>query len=99
MAYDRNGAWTDLETLRDLQTPAYLLAYNDPRVIAINMFSYTRAGGSRDRAELRTPHRLMAERALGISVPGAALGKRTVTVKAYDAGGNSVGDRVAVTVQ
>jgi len=99
MAYDRNGAWTDIETLRDLQTPVYLLAHNDPRVIAINMFSYTRAGGSRDHPELRTSHRLMAEKALGISVPGAALGKRTVSVKAFDAAGNSVADRVPVTVQ
>jgi hypothetical protein len=98
MAYDRNGQWTNIDTLRDLQIPTYLLAYNDSRVISINMFSYTRAGGTRDHPELKTPHRLMGERILGISIPQASDGPRTLTVRAFDAAGNTGRNRVTVTV-
>jgi hypothetical protein len=101
MAYDRNGSWSswsNIDTLRDLQIPVYLQAYNDPRVVAITMFAYTRPGGSRDHQELRTPHRLIGERLLGLSVPLAGNGLRTLSVKAYDSAGNSVMDRVTLTI-
>jgi hypothetical protein len=98
MAYDRNGQWTNIETLRDLQVPTYLHAYNDPRVVAINMFAYTRAGGSRDHPQLRVPHRLIGEKTLGTAIAGAGNGPRTLSIKAYDAGGNSSTDRVSVVV-
>ena len=57
MAYDRNGLWAgDIGTLTDLQDVAYLKAYNDPRVVALSMFSYARPGGSRDHPELKARH-------------------------------------------
>ena len=98
MAYDRNGNWRNIDTLRDLQTPIYLKAYDDPRVISINMFSYTRAGGTRDHPELTTAHRLIGEHTLGATIAGAGNGLRTLTVRAYDALGNEVTDRAVVTV-
>ncbi|MCH7962056.1 MAG: hypothetical protein IIC49_06945, partial [Planctomycetes bacterium] len=33
-SYDRNGEWPNIATLKDLQIPTYLHAYDDPRVIA-----------------------------------------------------------------
>lgn len=69
-AYDRNFNWTNIPTLVDLQIPTYLLAYNDPRVIAIFMFSYARPGGSRDHPELKVPHQMIAEKILGIDISG-----------------------------
>jgi hypothetical protein len=99
MAYDRNGTWPNIDTLRDLQVPVYLAAYNDPRVIAINMFSYTRRGGSRDHPELRTPHRLMGERILDRSIPDAENGPRTIRVVAYGVSGGRASDRITVTVR
>jgi phosphatidylserine/phosphatidylglycerophosphate/cardiolipin synthase-like enzyme len=65
MAYDRNGGWTNMQTLRDLQVVPYMHAFNDPRVLAITMFSYARPGGTRDHPELAGPHRQIAE-ALGL---------------------------------
>lgn len=98
MAYDRNGTWKDVDTLRDLQGVAYLHAYNDPRVTAIAMFAYTRAGGSRDHPELRTPHRLIGERILNLSVPEAGNGPRTLSVEGIDLAGDTARDRITVTV-
>jgi hypothetical protein len=98
MAYDRNGQWTNIDTLRDLQVPTYLLAYNDPRVIALNMFSYTRQGGSRDHPELRTPHRLMGEKMLNRTVPCAVDGPRTLRAVATAADGTTASARIVVTV-
>ncbi len=67
MAYDRNGGWTNISTLEDLQEPVYLQAYNDPRVIAITMFAYSRAGGARHHPELKPHHRRIGEKILGFS--------------------------------
>jgi len=63
-SYDRNFNWTNIPTLIDLQVPTYLLAHDDPRVVAIFMFSYARPGGARDHPGLQVPHRLMGERIL-----------------------------------
>jgi hypothetical protein len=98
MAYDRNGAWTNLDTLVDLQAPAYLVAYDDPRVVAINMFSYTRPGGSHDHPELRVPHKRIAERILDIVVPELSNGPHLLEVHAFDAAGGSVSASRTVTV-
>lgn len=71
MAYDRNGQWTNVRTLVDLQYQAYLLACNDPRIIGITMFSYGRPGGTRDHAELRMAHQRIAK-SMGIPHPTTA---------------------------
>jgi hypothetical protein len=55
-AYDRNSNWKNMKTLADLQMPTYLLAYDDPQVVALLMFSYARPGGSRDHPELKAVH-------------------------------------------
>lgn len=98
MAYDRNGAWTNIDTLRDLQVPEYLLVAQNPRVIALNMFSYTRAGGSRDHADLRGPHRMIAERIFDRTIPCATDGKHTIRAKAFNADGASASAQVIVNV-
>ena len=98
-AYARNGGWTNVDTLRDLQVPTYLLAYDDPRVVMVTMFSYGRPSGTREHPELVTPHRLIGERILPTSIPAAGSGPRTLVIKAYDAAGNSASDRVTVTVR
>ncbi|HZM83719.1 MAG TPA: hypothetical protein VFC19_49000 [Candidatus Limnocylindrales bacterium] len=83
-AYARNGRWLNVDTLRDLQVPTYLLAHNDPRVVAITMFSYGRGSGTREKYDLTTPHRLIGERILGTPMPRAGDGPRTLAVKASD---------------
>jgi hypothetical protein len=98
MAYDRNGAWRNLETLIDLQVPAYLLAHDDPRVIAITMFSYGPPGGTHDHPELSRPHMQIAERILGISVPALGDGPKTLEVRGYG-GGRTVSATAQVTVR
>ena len=98
MAYDRNGAWPNIDTLRDLQAPMYLLAFNDPRVVAINMFSYTRAGGSFDHPELRTPHRMMAERIFARPIRGATEGPHSLRVRAVATDGAEATEAIVVTV-
>lgn len=65
-AYDRNGTWTNIETLRALQEPVYLNAYNDPVVVAITMFAYGRGGGTLAHPELETHHRRIAA-AMGLT--------------------------------
>jgi hypothetical protein len=80
MAYDRNGCWNsvnNMSNLVDLQNATYLLAYNDPRVIALTMFNYGReggcdpcgtppCGGTHMHPELAAAHRQMGERILGL---------------------------------
>src|SRR3989344_2626988 len=56
-AYDRNGAWTNLDSLISIQTPPYLKAYNDSRVIGLFAFSYARPGGTKDTSILKQSHR------------------------------------------
>jgi len=66
MAYDRNGNWTNMQTLVELQYDTYTLAAaSDPRVIAITMFSYGRQGGTHDHPELKVPHREIAKALFG----------------------------------
>ncbi|HZV03209.1 MAG TPA: hypothetical protein VFF73_41275 [Planctomycetota bacterium] len=69
MAYDRNGLWTNVSTLQQLQFPAYLESINDTRVIALTMFSYARPGGTRDHPMLKYVHELMASAMFGFPVP------------------------------
>lgn len=66
MAYDRNGQWPNIETLKKMQDPCYLASYNDTRVLGITLFSYSRPGGSRDHPELKYIHQLMAQRILNL---------------------------------
>lgn len=44
-AYDRNGLWTNIESLRALQTVAYDAAAGNPRVTSIWFFNLDRGGG------------------------------------------------------
>jgi hypothetical protein len=69
MAYDRNGLWTNISTLTQLQFPAYLESAADARVIALTMFSYARPGGTRDHPMLKYVHQLMASAMFGFPVP------------------------------
>jgi hypothetical protein len=64
MAYDRNGSWTNPETLATLQLPVYLNAYDDARVSAILMFSYAPPGGTRFYPQLKAIHRQIGEQIL-----------------------------------
>ncbi len=63
-AYDRNRGWTNINTLKELQVPVYMQSYDDPRVIAITMFAYGRAGGTRDYPELKDYHKKISEKVL-----------------------------------
>src|SRR3989344_3510385 len=40
--YNRNGNWTNINSLKSIQTPAYLKAYNNPSVIGLFIFSHGR---------------------------------------------------------
>ena len=64
MAYDRNGSWTNPDTLATLQLPVYLHAHDDPRVSAILMFTYGQPGGTRSYPQLQTIHRQIGEQIL-----------------------------------
>ena len=111
-AYDRNGCWKNMDTLRDLQIPTFLLANQDNRVISVMMFAYARespaigctcqdvpyCGGSRFHPELKPSHRLISERIFNKCRAGSNNGRRTITVMAYDTMGNRVFDSVNVTV-
>jgi hypothetical protein len=66
-AYDRNFLWTNMTTLEATQRPVYLNAYNDNSVIGILMFSYNRAGGTKDHPFLRQAHCEIAA-AMGIGI-------------------------------
>ena len=55
-AYNRNGAWTDIPMLEQLQ-PIYLEeAQRDPRIKGIWWFSYSRPGGTLTLPSLRPWH-------------------------------------------
>jgi hypothetical protein len=87
-AYARNGAWTNLDTLRDLQTATYQQAFDDPRVVAITMFSYGRPSGTREhREQLKPPHLRISEKIFGLQFPGSHCGRRTLVVAAYNSQG------------
>lgn len=82
MSYDRNGCWTNLPSLVDLQMETYLLAHNDASVLGITMFSYgrqgafpsctcgTTCGGAHLHHELVPAHKAIAERLAGPLAPG-----------------------------
>jgi len=89
-AYDRNGAWTNMETLVPLQTAAYDLARDDPRVLSLNMFAYGRPGGSHDHPELRHEHLKIGEKLLGITVAELSNGPATLTAKSTSGASDSV---------
>lgn len=55
-AYDRNGAWKNIDTLKVLQDVPYAFAKNDSRVIAITLFAYARPGGSKFYPLLKSRH-------------------------------------------
>jgi len=63
----------------------------------VSMFSYGRPSGTREHPDLKTPHRLIGERVLGTTVPGAGNGPRTLVVRVSDDAGNSATHRVTVT--
>jgi hypothetical protein len=93
-----NGAWPNIDALLDLQPIPYLYAHNDPLVIALHMFSYTRPGGTFDHPELRTVHKLVAEKIFGQSIRGAGNGRRIVYAKAIDGAGANAVARLSVVV-
>jgi hypothetical protein len=108
MSYNRNLSWYNIDTLRDLQIPTYLLALSDSRVIAINIFAYGRKNqGVVAFPDLMVPHVLVGERnMIAPFLPACATffpdnsgnGRRTVTVKAYDAYDNLAEDSIFVIV-
>ncbi|WP_164019367.1 Ig-like domain-containing protein [Pyxidicoccus trucidator] len=95
----RNGTWTNLDNLRDLQlTPYYHLAANDSRVVALTLATYGRPQGARDNPVLKPSHMRIAEKLFGVSIPGAKCGRRTLTAAAYNAQGQGRLQNVEVTV-
>jgi hypothetical protein len=56
MAYNRNGAYTNIAELVKLQDSPYVRAFNDSRVVGILMFSYGRPGGTNSFPELKLRH-------------------------------------------
>jgi hypothetical protein len=98
MAYARNGLWTDISTLADLQEPTYLAGKDDPRVKFINMFSYGRASGTAEHPELIPHHMRIAERALGRTVAALSNGAHHLELRASSAT-EQASAAVDVTVQ
>jgi hypothetical protein len=101
MSYNRNSSWTNMDTLRDLQIPTYLLTYNNPRVIAIRMFAYSRPSGNqgaRENPVLKTPQIMVGEKILNVINPYSGQGRRTLMVKVFDASGDCKTDSVIVNV-
>ncbi|QSQ24945.1 hypothetical protein JY651_08390 [Pyxidicoccus parkwayensis] len=95
----RNGTWTNMDTLKDLQlTPYYHLGANDPRVVALTMYTYGRPQGARDTPELKPAHMRIAEKMFGFALPGAKCGRRMLTAAAYNAQGQGNLQNVEVTV-
>lgn len=99
MAYDRNGAWKDLQTLIDLQEPTYKLAADDPRVLAITMFSYGRPGGTSEHPELKLAHRRMGERILSRAVGALSNGPHTIEAVAIGKSGQNAKSTISITVE
>jgi hypothetical protein len=71
-AYDRNGEWTNLDSLKDIQTVAYQKAFDDSNVLGLLLFSYARKGGTKDHQELLASHIAMGTKILGVSGSVAA---------------------------
>ncbi len=78
-AYDRNGSWPNLATLVDLQSATYdlLAADTGNRIRGLRFFNYAREnlegcqGGTHYHPELKAPHRWIAERVFGVTLPAA----------------------------
>jgi hypothetical protein len=100
MAFNRNNVWTNIDTLRDLQIPTYLMAYANSRVVSIRMFAYNRiCQGVRQFPELLTPHKLIGEKIMNLNlIPPAGNGQRTIKVKAYNSTGAAAIDTAMVDV-
>jgi hypothetical protein len=103
MAYTWNSSWTDIDALRDMQIPTYLIARNDSRVVGINMFAYKRKNeGPLYFPQLKTPHKLIWEKISGTTLAPpdgpAGNGRRTLEIRGYDAIGNCVIIRTVVNV-
>jgi hypothetical protein len=54
--YSRNGAWTNVETLRAVQRPVLDVAMGEPRALAVVYFAWGRPSGVRYYPELRAEH-------------------------------------------
>lgn len=68
--YNRNGAWTNTESLKSIQAPPYLKAYNDPRVKWLLTFSYARPGGTKElNSCIRTEHQRIYGAITGTNQP------------------------------
>ncbi len=71
-AYNRNGAWTNLNSLQLIQTSPYLKAYNDNNVVGLFLFSYARPGGTKDLGTcISTEHRRIWGAISGSSQPAS----------------------------
>lgn len=66
-AYDRNGNWSNIRSLKALQKPTWRAARRDPRVTHLRWFSYGRQGGTRQHRALIREHKETA-----VSVRGDA---------------------------
>ena len=58
-SYDRNGAWTNINALMDMQPVYAEVARRDPRVIGIWRFAFARRGGVLTYPQLREWHRVI----------------------------------------
>ncbi len=68
--YNRNGTWTNLNTLQQIQTIPYQNSYNDPNVLGLLVFSYARSGGTKDLGScISTEHKRIFGAITGASQP------------------------------
>lgn len=67
--YDRNGTWTNMGSLRDIQSLAYDVAYQNTNTIGLLVFSWARPGGSKQYPILQNEHRTIASAILGKNIP------------------------------
>lgn len=85
-AYDRNNTWRNLDSLVSIQTPPYLKAYNDSRVIGLFAFSYARPGGTRDNSILKQAHQAIGEKILGRTENNNTVDNSSIVTKSIDPG-------------
>jgi hypothetical protein len=65
-AYTQNTRCTNIAVLSDMARATYLLAYNDPQVLALNLFAYQRADGTRFHPELIPTHKEIGRLIMGL---------------------------------
>jgi len=88
-AYTRGGTWDAwISNLVDMQTATYLQAYNDWRVVGINMFAYGRTGeGTVAHPELQNAHKDIARALYGSincgDTPPAAPGNLKAAINSF----------------